>query len=254
MFENYLAKDKISNFLKDIKIEEIKWGNASLIHKLIEKIAEREGIGELLAECTRIMAQKLGVDPELAAHVKGLEFPMHDPRAFAGQALSYMTGVTGANHNKCDWYGVEIGNVAFPKIRVKSGDKDKIDRRERGVANLQDIRAIDDSATNCNFRNPSLEHFIGYINAATGFGYNKKSILQLGERINNIKRLISCKLGISRKDDKLPAHLLKPLKSGKTAGVKLDLENNLKRYYKEREWDWETGLPTKEKLEELGIK
>jgi aldehyde:ferredoxin oxidoreductase len=75
----------------------------------------------------------------------------------------------------------------------------------------------------------------------------------LGERINNIKRVINCKLGITRADDKLPGHLTKVLEKGKIAGVKHELEENLKRYYNERGWDWETGAPTKEKLDELGI-
>jgi aldehyde:ferredoxin oxidoreductase len=75
----------------------------------------------------------------------------------------------------------------------------------------------------------------------------------VGERINNLKRLISCKLGITKEDDRLPKHNLKVLKSGKTEGVKLDLEGSLEIYYKTRGWDWETGWPSKEKLEELNI-
>jgi len=207
----------------------------------------------VLAEGVRIMAEKFEVDPELAAHVKGLEMPMHDPRAYAGQALSYMTCCVGANHEKCDWFTAEMGGVAYTTLRIKSGDRQKIDRREKGVIALQDIRAIDDSAVNCNFRNPELEDFIGYINAATGFNYNRKSLLKVGERINNIKRVISCKLGITRADDKLAGINTRVLQEGKIAGVKLDLERNLERYYKERQWDWETGKPMEEKLKELGI-
>jgi len=77
--------------------------------------------------------------------------------------------------------------------------------------------------------------------------------LIVGERINTLKILIICNLWITREDDKLPGHLNKVLKSGKTEGVKLDLDGNLKKYYKIRGWDWETGCPTKEKLEELNI-
>ena len=245
--------DNIKKYLKDIKIEDIKWGNAKLVLKLVEKISKRDGIGDLLAEGVRIMANKLGVDPEEAAHVKGLEIPMHDPRAFAGQALSYMTCCVGANHEKCDWFAVEVNNLAYPRLRIKSGDWHDISKRERGVIALQDIRAIDDSAVNCNFRNPEFEDIIGYINAATGFNYDKKSIMLLGERINNIKRVINCKLGITRADDKLPGHITKVLEKGKIAGIKHELEENLKRYYNERGWNWETGQPTQEKLNELGI-
>ena len=146
-----------------------------------------------------------------------------------------------------------MGNLAYQKDRIKGGDRQSIDRREKGVIALQNIRAIDDSAVNCNFRNPPLENIIIYINSVTGFNYDRKSLLKVGERINTLKRLINCKLGISRQDDKLPQHLMKIMDEGKTKGVKLDLEKNLQRYYKERGWDWNTGWPTQDTLNELGI-
>jgi len=253
LVENNLGIENIKQHLNDISIGDIKWGNGDVILKLLDKIAIREGIGKVLAEGVRVMAKEFNVDPELAAHVKGLEMPMHDPRAFARQALSYMTCYMGAAHTKCDWYGAELLLFKYPKIRVKPGDRVTIKGREKGVIGLQDLRAIDDSATNCNFLNPPLDHIIKYVNAATDFNYNKKTLMLVGERINTLKRLISCKLGTTREDDKLPKHLLKELKSGKTEGVKLDMEGSLEAYYKIRGWDWETGWPSKEKLEELNI-
>jgi aldehyde:ferredoxin oxidoreductase len=254
LVENRIQLPEIKKFLEDIKIEEIKWGNGKLILNLVKKISNRQGIGNLLAEGVRIIAKKLNIDPELAAHIKGLEIPMHDPRAFAGQALSYITCCVGANHQKCDWYSVEVTTISYPSLRVKIGKgRSKIKRREKGVIALQDIRAIDDSAVNCSFVSPSLDHIVGHINAATGFNYDIKSILEVGERINNLKRLINCKLGITRADDKIPGILKQELKSGKTVHVKLELEENLKTYYKHRGWDWETGKPTEEKLKNLNI-
>jgi aldehyde:ferredoxin oxidoreductase len=75
----------------------------------------------------------------------------------------------------------------------------------------------------------------------------------VGARISNLKRLISCNLGLAREDDKLPGHMTKTLPSGRIMGVKLDLEDNLKKYYTRRGWDWETGRPTEEKLKQLNI-
>ncbi len=253
LVENNLGIENIKQYLGDIDIGDIKWGNGEVVLKLLDKIAIRDGIGNILADGVRAMAKEFKVDPELAAHVKGLEIPMHDPRAFAGQALSYMTCYMGANHEKCDWFGAELMLFKFPKIRVKPGDRVTIKGREKGVISLQDLRAIDDSATNCNFINPPLEHIIKYINASTNFDYNKKSLMLVGERINTLKRLISCKLGTTREDDRLPNHVLAELKTGKTEGVKLDMEGSLESYYKIRGWDWETGWPSKEKLEELNI-
>ena len=254
LVQNNVQSDNIKQFLTDINLEEIRWSNGEILSKLIEKISKREGIGDLLAEGVRTMSNKLNVNPELAAHVKGLEMPMHDPRAFAGQALSYITSCVGASHQKCDWYSVEITTASYPELRIKIGKSRSIIKgREKGVIALQDIRAIDDSAVNCAFVNLSLEHTVGHINASTGFNYNKKSILKVGERINNIKRLINCNLGITRQDDKLPAILTEELKTGKTVHVKLDLEDNLKVYYNKRGWNWDTGRPTEEKLKELNL-
>ncbi|MFX1392598.1 MAG: aldehyde ferredoxin oxidoreductase family protein [Promethearchaeota archaeon] len=254
LVENNLGIENIKPYLDDIKMEDIRWGNGDLILKIIDKISKRDGIGNLLAEGVRIMAEKLKVDPDLAAHVKGLEMPMHDPRAFIGQALSYITTPTGANHNKCDWYSAELGMVNIPRLRIKRGkSRDSIKGREKGVIALQNLRAIDDSAVNCNFIRLELDHIIGHINAGTGLNHDKKSLLKVGERINNLKRLINCNLGITRKDDKLPNHLKQVLTSGKTEDIKINLEESLKRYYQERNWDWNTGRPTEEKLKELGI-
>ncbi|MGC9779792.1 MAG: aldehyde ferredoxin oxidoreductase family protein [Candidatus Heimdallarchaeota archaeon] len=249
-----IAIDAIKKSLKDIKLEEIDWGNGELVCKLIEKIALREGIGDILAEGVKRMAEKWGVDPELAAHVKGLEVPMHDPRAYAGQALSYMTACCGANHEKGDWFQTEIFGFEAPEFDIISGDNHDITGREKGVMHLQDLRGIDDSAVNCNFYQPSkVSEIAKYITYASGIQYTPRKLMQTGERIFNLKRVISCKLGITREDDELPEHVLKVLNSGKTAGVKLDLEDNLKAYYKHRGWDWNTGHPTEAKLKELGI-
>ena len=254
LVENNLAIEKIKQQLGDINIEDIRWGNGDLVLKLVDKISKREGIGNLLAEGTRIMAKELDIDPELAAHVKGLEIPMHDPRAYAGMALGYATTSIGAHHVRCDWYTIESGGLSDALLKIKTGtDRFDISKREKGVANLQNLRAIDDSAINCTFPNPNVEHVVKYVNAVTGFDYNKKSFVRIGERINNIKRVISCNLGITRQDDKLPNIVLKPLNSGRTADVMINLDGNLERYYKERGWDWETGRPTEDKLKELGI-
>ncbi|MBN2155288.1 MAG: aldehyde ferredoxin oxidoreductase family protein [Candidatus Lokiarchaeota archaeon] len=254
LVENNLATRRIRKRLKYTILEEIRWGNPNLILKLLKLIQERKGIGDLLAEGVKRMAEILEVDSELAAHVKGLEIPMHDPRAYAGQALSYMTCCVGANHEKCDWFQVESQAIIFPEYEINPGDKYDITGREAGVIAFQDIRAIDDSAVNCSFETPpKVSDIAKYISLATGFRYSPQSILQMGERMTNIKRLISCNMGITRRDDRLPTHVLQVFDHGPTGGVDLHLEENLRTYYKLRGWDWETGKPTTERLEELGI-
>lgn len=253
LIENNLVNDAITKSLNGINIEQIKWNNPEIAKKLLLKIINQEDIGVLLGKGVREMARELKVDPELAAHVKGLEIPMHDPRAFVGQGLSYMTCCVGANHNKADWFNIDNDAVSFPTLRIKRKDRFEVNKKERNIIQFQDIRAIDDSAINCNFVNLQFPVTLDLFNAITGFNYDKKSLLMCGERINNLKRIINCNLGISRKDDKLPKIVCQALDSGSTRGISLDLEQNLKRYYDIRKWDWETGCPIKEKLTELEI-
>ncbi|MBN1329762.1 MAG: aldehyde ferredoxin oxidoreductase family protein [Candidatus Heimdallarchaeota archaeon] len=254
LVENGLATKTIKNYLKEMKIEDLHWGNGDIILKLMKLINERKEIGDVLAEGTKRMAKILDVDPELAAHVKGLEIPMHDPRAYAGQALSYMTACCGAHHQKCDWFQVESQSISFPEYDINPGNRFDISGRESGVIAFQDIRAIDDAAVNCDFETPpKFSDVAKYISLVTDFKYTPKLLLQAGERMTNIKRLISCNLGITREDDKLPEIVKKALPSGPTEGVKLDLEKNLKKYYELRGWDWKTGRPTNAKLKELRI-
>ena len=253
LVENGIAIESIKKLLKDIDIENIKWGNSKTIYKLLDKTINRDGIGDLIAEGTRIMAQKLGVDPNLAAHVKGLEIPMHDPRAYVAQGLCYMTNSIGASHKKGDIYEVDAEGVSFPSLKIKHQDRFKVTGKEITIKKLQDVRAIDDSAIRCNFVNLPFPITVQFFNKITGFDYTKESLLKCGERITNMKRLISCKLGLTRKDDYLPKIITQPLSMGSTKGIELNLEENLKTYYKLRGWDWETGKPSEKKMKELGL-
>jgi len=146
-----------------------------------------------------------------------------------------------------------MGMFSFPKFDIKPYKFD-ITGHEGGVIALQDLRAFEDSAIYCNFKTaPRISQIAKLISFATGIKHRVKDIFKCGERMNQLKRLISCNLGLTRKDDSLPNHVLKVLETGATAGVTYKLEENLKNYYKIRDWDWETGCPKDEKLKELGI-
>ncbi|MFX1324783.1 MAG: aldehyde ferredoxin oxidoreductase family protein [Promethearchaeota archaeon] len=253
LVENNIATNEIKNYLNAISIEEIQWGNEKTVLMLLNMIILREGIGELLAEGVKKMAEKLGVDPGLAAHVKGLEMPMHDPRAYLGQALTYMTSSTGANHNKGDFYNIDGDAASYSKIRKK--DRFTVNKREKAVIAYQDLTNIYDSAVICNFTHMNEVALTRLLKSATGiesFG-SSGTLYKIGERASNLKRLISCKLGCKREDDYLPKILSRPLENGGSAGIAIDLEENLKEYYNKRGWDWETGFPKKETLKNLGI-
>jgi aldehyde:ferredoxin oxidoreductase len=232
---------------------DLDWGDGGAIHRLIELTARKEGVGSLLALGTREMANELGIDPELAATVKGLEMPMHDPRAFEGQALTYVTGIRGGCHERGDFFQVDLGMFRSPEMGIASGDRFSIKGRARQVAKLQNLREVDNALIRCAFASLPVDATTGMLSLATGESWTAGDLDLAGERSFAIKRALNCKLGVSRADDRLPRILTEPYGDGACSGFSPDLEEPLDEYYRERGWDLTTGRPTASRLEELGL-
>ncbi len=231
---------------------DIKWGDGQAIVKLVEMIIKQEGVGKLISEGTLRMARQLGRDEGEAAQVKGLEVPMHDPRAFHGQALSYATGPRGACHLKGDYYSIDLGGFV-EELEILPGNRMSSEGKAEPVAKYQSVKDLYDSLPLCKFAALSLTQISQILTAITGWEYTPQDILTVGDRSINIKRAISSKLGLTRDDDKLPQICLEALTEGRTKGVVPDMDKLLKEYYAYRQWDWDTGKPKKEKLMELGL-
>lgn len=236
---------------KDVGMK-LEWGNTDAINRLIEMTAKREGFGDVLAEGTLKIAEKFGVNKEEAAQVKGLEIPMHDPRAFFGQGLGYATSSRGACHERPDWFTFEIG-TGIPDLMLFPGYRFSMEGRVAGLIKYQDEREVYDCLIMCKFSQSTPTEVLNLFNAVTGWNYSMDDFLKVGERAFNLKRAINNLRGVTREDDTLPEIVTKPLEIGSTAGQKLELEPMLREYYENRKWDWATGKPTKEKLEELGL-
>jgi aldehyde:ferredoxin oxidoreductase len=237
---------------KDRAGMEINWGDGEVIVKLVDMIGRREGIGNLLAEGSLRVANELGADLEECAVVKGLEIPMHDPRSTTGLALSYATGPRGACHLRGDYYAVDFG-TRVPDYGIEPTNRFESKGKAEMTAKLQNFKDLFDSLLMCKFSGLSPTSIADLLNAITGWGYNIDDMLTIGERSIDIKRAVSNKLGITRKDDKMPKISIAPLKKGSTAGSSPDMDVLLEEYYKCRQWDWDSGKPKKEKLQELGL-
>lgn len=206
---------------KDTGGLELNWGDPETLVKLIKMIAYREGFGDELAEGSRALSQKYGGE-EFAIHVKGLEAPMHDPRAFWAMALTYATGVRGACHVNDDNLMAELGNVSFRAVGVKDT---KAQRREGKAAQTVAAQAygmIAGSAVICLYAwwsMDGIEMVRDMINAVTGFGYSTDELMDLGNRIWYLKRGIDNLCGITRDDDRVPERLLVPHIEGTTSNL-----------------------------------
>jgi len=241
-----LSKEKLGGLV-------LKWGDDGVVVELLHRIVRREGIGSVLAEGTRAAAEKLGVDPEEAAAVKGLEIPMHDPRAFTLQALTYATSSRGACHMRPDYYLVDEG-LELPELGIKPSPRfASTPEKVEAFVKFQNVREVYDSLILCKFSPISLTTVAAFYTAITGIKVEPKNLNALGEKIYMIKRCINVRLGMRREDEKLPKIVLKPIPRGGTAENVPNVEELLRQYYSIRKIDPETGKPLKEKLEELGL-
>jgi len=239
---------------------EIYFGNSETMIKLVHKIAKREGVGDLLAEGTRRIAQRLGQGSErFAMNVKGLELAAYDSRAAKITGLAFATANRGGDHVTAYVQGPTF--LASPFLVIEESEiKDPLQENPeeaKVVKDMEDALTVFDAAGSCKFMGMSLDakEWSDIIAALTGWEFGVEEFRKTGERIYNLERAFNVREGLTRADDTLPKRLLEePLPEGPAAGQVNKLEIFLDPYYEFRGWDKTTGKPTPEKLRELGLK
>ena len=233
---------------------EIKWGDGAAILRLLEMIVSQEGIGAVLSRGVKEMATVFGADPEEAAQVKGLEFPMHDSRAYQGAALAYAVGPRGACHLKGSFYNLDApGNESGLEVGITFSDKNDPGQKGALTAKMLHFCELYNSFTLCQFSPMPASLIARGLAAVTGYPVMPMDLLAFGERSLNLKRAINNRLGVTRKNDRIPRIVRQALTEGATAGIEPDMEAMLQEFYAVSGWDWETGKPTQAKLAELGL-
>ncbi len=228
---------------------ELRFGDYHAMIELIKRVAYREGaIGELFSGGVRPAAEKIGQGAEkFAIHVKGLELPGVEPRGSWGMALAFATADRGGCHQRC-WTPTAELNGILPRFSTEGVAK--------FVKETQDERAACFSLVLCDFAPFDVSHFAKLLYYATGVSLSDEEYLKAGERIWNLARMFNVREGISRKDDTLPGRIMEePAPAGPAKGLKITqeiLDKMLDEYYELRGWD-KNGIPTEEKLKELGL-
>jgi aldehyde:ferredoxin oxidoreductase len=228
----------------------LRWGDIETAQALLEMTARRQGFGDTLAEGAARLAARYGAK-DLAVHVNGLEPPGHDPRAMSGMALVYATSPRGACHMQGDMYAIDMG-LTLEEVGIFPGDRFATEGKAQTVARLQDWRTLYNSAIMCVFVNPTAPVLGKLLSAATGQESDPAHWLRTGQRIFNLKRAFNNRRGVSRGNDRLPGLLLVPLDNG-SEGHTPQMDTLLREYYAVRDWDWETGKPSREKLISVGL-
>jgi len=226
------------------------WGDKKDLFILIEQIGQRKGFGKLLGEGVRKAAEAIGGESsKYAMHSKGLELPGYEARAVKGYALSYASSNLGANH----MYGrprKELSGEVNPFTEKNKGDS---------IAQVQKEQALEDSLIACTFGNSglSLKMYGRFLAAATGISefLDQDNLLKIGERVVCLERCFNLREGFTRKDDTLPDRILsEPLQNAgpATGQVVENLDGLLDELYYAFGYT-KDGIPTAEKLKELGL-
>jgi len=210
----------------DFKID---YGNVDAIADLLEKIAKREDIGDILARGIRYAAKEWHME-DMAVHVKGLEPPGYDPRVLKGCGLAFATSDRGACHLRATFHNPELTGLIDPEV---------IQGKAKLFVDFEDRLTLFDAMILCRFyRGLYPWKRIGQIiHATTGLKGDKTSLQKKAAEISNIVRKFNIREGLKPEDDNLPQSLYKKLlKTGHSIKEK-ELKAMLKDYYKLRGWD-----------------
>jgi len=242
---------------------DLSWGNGETILALIHKVARREGFGDLLADGVRAAAEKLGRGAELAMHGKGLELFQADVRTIKAYGLGNAVSSRGADHLRSEpWFefsndpqeGIRRYGIPETAFRLASKGKGLVVKHFEEMAAISDALGVCKNTYN-NMEVLSWDETAELLRATTGWEIDGQEVRRIGERIVNLERLFIAREGIDRRADTLPQRFVaEPLvDDGESSGSIVELEAMLDEYYRARGWDVRTGLPTQEKLDELGL-
>ena len=228
--------------------EGLKWGDAPAMVSLVDKMARREGVGDVLAEGTARIARHFGA-PQFAMTVKDQAIPAYDPRGLKGMGIAYATSNRGACHLRAYTPASEVLGVG--------GKTEPLDWKGKGKLTklLQDIVAFSDSMDICKFSGfaETAEIYAQQYAAFTGQPFTADDVIQAGERIYNLERHYNNQAGFREGSDTLPDRFLNEASTAPgSAGQVCELDQMLAEYYADRGWN--EGVVPEEKLKELGIK
>jgi aldehyde:ferredoxin oxidoreductase len=250
---------------------EIDFSDLDSVAYLLNQIARREGIGDLLGEGVKIAAEKTGKGSErFAIHVKGLEWSGYECRNAPSMMLAYLTADVGAHHNRAWVLGHDVAgawtnvhDLISSETEIRAQPKAVVSERSAEyVIESQDKRSLFDALGNCRLQMMELgfeaEHYAELYSVITGITKNWEALLKISERIWQLTRAFSVREvnGFGRHLDFPPARLYEePIADGPNQGHVLskgEIDDLLTWYYTARGWN-ENGIPTEETLLRVGL-
>ena len=255
---------------REIEGARLEFGDGETVCRLIEMVAYRKGLGDMLAEGVKRAADHVGQGSEnWAVHGKGQEVAAQDPRGYKiGAALGYAVGPTGGDHIQMehDFQFADPATKFFKDMQSLGvlrpvGPMDLGPEKTHMFTINQLIWSLYNCLDICIFVSApghtfTLRHIRDIFEAVTGWETSEAELLKAGERALTMARVYNLREGLSAKDDKLPKRLLEPLRRGSAEGNRVDpelLERAIRDYYVLMGWTPDEGIPYPITLESLGL-
>jgi aldehyde:ferredoxin oxidoreductase len=239
---------------------ELEWGNHEALLEMIPKIANRQGIGDILAEGGVLAVKKIGRGAEKQiTHCKGGMWSGDDIRFSKSFLLGLAVATRGADH---------LSGSTAGGIKDYTGTLAMENGTYEGQAGLvyetQLIATLADALEVCKWctkrvgMEMSLQDMASLFSTATGIKVDEDGMKDIADRIWSLERAFIVREGVSRKDDIMVGRMTnEPPHGGPLDGVPHSQEKwdmMLDEYYEFVGWDKKTGVPTRAKLESLGLK
>ncbi len=252
-FENGILNEEDTDGLK------LNWGNSKAIVKLVKKIINREGIGDVLADGSKRAAERIGKESaKYAITSLGSEIAMHNPRVFPSLAFTYNYDPTPGRHTAASIDFIDIGPInKFQKgFKLPKGWKRNEAKKQIGQKLVTSIHQVVSSAGLCSFSTLFGPYpFIDLINNFTGWNITVDELVKIGLRIQTLRQAFTLREGIDIANNILPSRVTghPPNKRGPTKGVSVEYKDFYSGFCKEMGWNPENGYPLKETLKDLDL-
>ena len=246
---------------------DLQWGNLEGVSRLMEQIAAREGIGDLLADGVKVASRKIEGAREYAFHIKGLEMPARDPRGkWDVWILGYLTSTRGGDHlrtrSPTDILTGKMGNyleepLAAPvefvagldmpqqlKQAVFGDPPSRVDIPMMAQY-AESLSTILNSVGLCNrppvLRSLGPDFCARALSLVTGIDYTAEQLLRSAENIWDLQHRFNVSEGETMEDYRLPSRFHEEeLPIGSTTKRRLDkdkIDQIVRRYFSLRGWD-----------------